>query len=63
MLAMPKIQFVKKHETQEEGRPKILCSFVEGGTKYPWKELKRQSVKQSLKERLSRDFPTWRSIL
>jgi hypothetical protein len=25
-------------------------SFLEGGTKYPWKEIQRQNVKQRLKE-------------
>jgi hypothetical protein len=33
-------------------------SFFEGGTKYPLKELQRQSSEQSLKERPSRDCPT-----
>jgi hypothetical protein len=42
----------KPHETQEEGRPKCgyFKSFLEGGTKYRWKELQRQNVKQRLKE-------------
>ena len=33
-------------------------SFFEGGTKYPWKELQRQSSEQRLKEQPSRDCPT-----
>jgi hypothetical protein len=43
----------KPHETQEERKKVkvwILGSFLEGGTKYPWKELQRQSVEQRLKE-------------
>jgi hypothetical protein len=27
-----------------------ICSFLKGGTKYPWKELQRQSVEQRLKK-------------
>ena len=42
------------HEAQEEGRPKYGC-FLEGGTKYSREEIWRQSVKQRLKERPSRD--------
>jgi hypothetical protein len=30
----------RPHEAKEEGRPK------EGGTKYPWEEIQRQSVEQ-----------------
>jgi hypothetical protein len=37
----------------------ILQSFLEEGTKYPWEEVQRQSVEQRLKERPSRDCPTW----
>jgi hypothetical protein len=36
----------RPHEAQEEGRPKY--GYL--GTKYPWKELQRQSVEQKLKE-------------
>jgi hypothetical protein len=32
------------------------------GTKYSWEEIRRQSVEQRLKERPSRDCPTWESI-
>jgi hypothetical protein len=39
-----------------------LQSFLEEGTKYPWKERYRDSVEQKLKERLSRDCPTWGSM-
>jgi hypothetical protein len=34
----------KTHEIQEEGRPK--CEYFDPSSKYPWKELQRQSVKQ-----------------
>ena len=33
------------------------------GNKYPWEEIQRKSMEQRLKERPSRDCPTWRSIL
>jgi hypothetical protein len=36
--------------------------FLRRGTKYPWKELQMQSVEQRLKERPSRNCPTWGSI-
>ena len=36
----------------------IIWSFLEGGTKFPWKELQRQNLEQRLKERASRDCPT-----
>jgi hypothetical protein len=42
---------------------RILRSFLEGGIKYPWKELQRQSMEQRLKESPFRDCPTWASIL
>jgi hypothetical protein len=37
----------------------MLQFFLEGGTKYSWEEIQRQSVKQRLKERPSRDCPIW----
>jgi hypothetical protein len=40
----------------------ILNSFLEWGTKYPWKELQRQSSELRRKEGPSRDCPTWGSI-
>ena len=40
----------------------MLQSFLEGGTKYSQEEIQRQSVKESLKERPSRDCPTSGSI-
>ena len=36
----------------------ILWSFLEGGTKYTWKELQRQSVKQRLKNDHTETDPT-----
>jgi hypothetical protein len=40
----------------------ILQSFLEGRTKYPWKEIQRKSVEQSMMERPPRDYLTWGSI-
>ena len=40
----------------------ILFSFLEWGTKYPWKELQRQSLRLRQKERPSRDCATRVSI-
>jgi hypothetical protein len=54
----------KQHETQERSKTKVWLfqSFLEGGAKYPWKELQRPSVEHRLKERPFRDCPTWGSI-
>ena len=40
----------------------MLQSFLEGGIKCSQEEIWRQSVEQRLKERPSRDCPTWGSI-
>jgi hypothetical protein len=40
----------------------MVQSFLEGGTKYSQEEIQRLSVEQRLKERPSRDCPTWVSI-
>jgi hypothetical protein len=37
-------------------------SFLEGETKYSGQKIWRQSMEQRLKERPSRDCPTWGSI-
>jgi hypothetical protein len=53
----------KPLEDQEEGRPKCECfSPSLKGEKHSWEEIQRQSVEQRLKERQSRDCPTWESI-
>jgi hypothetical protein len=53
----------RPHEAQEEGRPKCEClSPSLKGEKHSWEEIQRQSVEQRLKERQSRDCPTWESI-
>jgi hypothetical protein len=62
-LRVPKIQFtdyikLKKKEDQVW----MLQSFLEEGTKYSKEEIQRQNVEQRLKERPSRDCPTWGSI-
>ena len=52
-LRKPKIQFAKhlKLKKKEENTVVwILQSFLEEGTKHPWKELQRQSMEQRLKE-------------
>ena len=49
-LRIPKIQFAKPMKLKRKTKVWILRSFLEGGTKYPWKELQRQSVKQRRKE-------------
>jgi hypothetical protein len=36
--------------------------FLRRGNKYSQEEIRRQSVEQRLKERPSRDYPTWESI-
>jgi hypothetical protein len=63
-LGITKIQFIDqmKVKKKEETKVWILQSSLEGGTKYPWEEIQRQSVEQRLKERPSRDSPTWGSI-
>jgi hypothetical protein len=37
-------------------------SILEGETKHPQEEIQRQSMEQKIKERPSRDCPTWGSI-
>jgi hypothetical protein len=39
------------------------CSFLEWGTKYPWKELQRKSSELRQKEGSSKDCPTQASFL
>jgi hypothetical protein len=39
-----------------------FMSFLEGGSKYPWEEIQRQSLEQKLKERSSSDCPIWGSV-
>jgi hypothetical protein len=50
-LRIPKIQFTKhmKLKKKEDQSVDNLVLLIEGGTKYPWEELQRQSVKQKLK--------------
>ena len=49
-LRIPKIQFTDHVKLKKKTKVWILQSFLEGGTKYPWRELQRQSVEQRLKE-------------
>jgi hypothetical protein len=53
MLRILKIQFtnhMKLKKKEENTVVWILQSFLEEGTKHPWKELQRQSMEQRLKE-------------
>jgi hypothetical protein len=64
----------KQHETQEEGKPRCgkgnkgwglgegQGTKKKGVTKYSREQIQRQNVEQRLKERPSRDCPTWGSI-
>ena len=61
-LGIPKIQFTDQVNLKKKTKVWILWSSLERGTQYPWEELQRQIVKQRLKEKPSRDCPTWRSI-
>jgi hypothetical protein len=51
-----------KLKKKEDQKVWIPWSFLEGGTKYPREKIQRQSVEQRLKERPSRNCPTWGSI-
>ena len=50
-LGIPKIQFAKhmKFKKKEDQSVDTLI-LLKGGTKYPWKELQRQNLKQRLEE-------------
>jgi hypothetical protein len=50
ILRIPKIQCTKYMKLKKKTEVWILCSFLEWGTKYPWKELQRPSSEQRLKE-------------
>jgi hypothetical protein len=50
---------MKKKKKKRKTKVWILQSVFEGGPKYPWKELQRQTVGQKMKKRPSRDCPTW----
>jgi hypothetical protein len=59
---MPKIQFAKHMKLKKkEGQSVDTLFLLRMGNKI-WKELQRQSSEQSLKEKPSRDCPTWKSI-
>jgi hypothetical protein len=47
---------------KKEDQVQMLQCFLEGRTKDSQEEIWRQSVEQRLKERPSRDCPTWGSI-
>jgi hypothetical protein len=47
---------------KKEGESVNASDLLRRGSKYSREEIWRQSVKQRLKERTSRDVPTWGSI-
>jgi hypothetical protein len=62
-LRIPKIQFAKHMKLKKKEDQRVDTLFpLRMGTKYPRKGLQRQSSEQILKERPSRDCPTWGSI-
>jgi hypothetical protein len=62
-LRIPKIQFTNTwNSRRRKTKVWILNPFLEMGTKYPWKELQRQSLEVRRKDKPSRDCPTQGSI-
>jgi hypothetical protein len=61
-LRIPKIQITDHIKLKKKDQSGMFQSFLGGGTKYSREEIWRQSVEQRLKERPSRDCPTWGSI-
>jgi hypothetical protein len=59
-LRISKIQFEKHMKLKKKW---VLHSFLEWGTKYPRKELERQTSELTWKEGPTRDCPTQGSIL
>jgi hypothetical protein len=58
-LRISKIQFAKHMKLKKKEDQIVDTSFLlRMGTKYPWKELQRQSSELRQKERPSRDCPT-----
>jgi hypothetical protein len=61
---IPKIQFTDNMKLKKKEDQSVDASvLLRRGTKYSKKEIWRQSVEWRLKERQSRDYPTWESIL
>jgi hypothetical protein len=62
-LGIPNVQFTDYMKLKKKkDQVWVLWSFLEGGTKYSREQIQIKSVEQSLKERPSRDCPTWESI-
>jgi hypothetical protein len=61
-LRMPKIQFAKYMKLKKKTKVWILHSFLEWGTKCPWKELQRKSSDLRQNEGPPRDCLTCGSI-
>ena len=63
MFRISKIQFIDHMKPKKKEEPSVDASvLLRRGTKYSQEEIRRQSVEQRLKERPSRDSPTWGSI-
>jgi hypothetical protein len=56
------IKYLKIISRRTKTKVWTLCLFLELGTKYPWKELQRQSLELRRKDGPSRDCHTWGSI-
>ena len=56
---IPKIQFIDHMKLKKKTKVWVLQSFLEKGTKYSVEQIWRQSAQQKLKERSTRDCPTW----
>ena len=55
-----KTQFTDQMKLKKkEDQSMDISILLRRGSKYPWEEIQRQSVEQRLKERPSRDCPTW----
>jgi hypothetical protein len=62
MILIPTIQFTDHMKPKKEDQSVDASVILRGGTKYSEEDIRRQSVEQRLKERSSRDCPTWGSI-
>ena len=62
-LKINKLQFIEHRKLKKKDQSGGALVFLRKGTKYSQKQLWRQSVGHRLKERPSRDCPTWGFIL
>jgi hypothetical protein len=61
-FGIPQMQFTEHMKLKKEDQSVDTPIPLRRGNKHPLKELQKQSVKQSLKERPFRDCPSWGSI-